>query len=167
MKFEIIYCGSWFLCSANFFIPTVQGSRCSWVSAFREDPSSPTYKKSEINTQSKILFGRLKKWRGKFLVLFAKLSTKPTPLRQRPFIQVMSTINTYVTFQAHTHTRENLYPHTLLYFRSRQESSCSDFPSPDSNPPSYDGACRGRSRYNSGIEENTALLVDVTSSHRS
>uniref|UniRef100_A0A2C9K323 BTB domain-containing protein n=1 Tax=Biomphalaria glabrata TaxID=6526 RepID=A0A2C9K323_BIOGL len=50
-------------------------------------------------------------------------------------------------------------------YRSRQESSCSDFPSPDSNPPSYDGACRGRSRYNSGIEENTALLVDVTSSH--
>ncbi|KAK3727673.1 hypothetical protein RRG08_032632 [Elysia crispata] len=51
---------------------------------------------------------------------------------------------------------------------SRQESSCSDFPSPDSNPPSYDGACRGRPRCNSGIEENAALLVDVTSSsHRS
>ncbi|KAK3727674.1 hypothetical protein RRG08_032633 [Elysia crispata] len=53
-------------------------------------------------------------------------------------------------------------------YRSRQESSCSDFPSPDSNPPSYDGACRGRPRCNSGIEENAALLVDVTSSsHRS
>ncbi|GFR73638.1 hypothetical protein ElyMa_005735800 [Elysia marginata] len=53
-------------------------------------------------------------------------------------------------------------------YRSRQESSCSDFPSPDSNPPSYDGACRGRARCNSGIEENAALLVDVTSSsHRS
>ncbi|GFN87318.1 hypothetical protein PoB_001382400 [Plakobranchus ocellatus] len=52
-------------------------------------------------------------------------------------------------------------------YRSRQESSCSDFPSPDSNPPSYDGACRGRPRCNSGIEENAALLVDVTSSsHR-
>ncbi|RUS79611.1 hypothetical protein EGW08_012636 [Elysia chlorotica] len=55
-----------------------------------------------------------------------------------------------------------------MLYRSRQESSCSDFPSPDSNPPSYDGACRGRPRCNSGIEENAALLVDVTSSsHRS
>ncbi|XP_025087448.1 potassium voltage-gated channel subfamily A member 2-like isoform X1 [Pomacea canaliculata] len=61
-------------------------------------------------------------------------------------------------------------------YRSRNDTSVSDFPSPDSNPPSYEGTCQGaefRSRsWSSNTkslqedclenrDERTALLVDI------
>ncbi|KAK7481876.1 hypothetical protein BaRGS_00026902 [Batillaria attramentaria] len=62
-------------------------------------------------------------------------------------------------------------------YRSRNDTSVSDFPSPDSNPPSYEGTCQGaefrtRSWSSSNTkslpedclenrDERTALLVDI------
>ena len=61
-------------------------------------------------------------------------------------------------------------------YRSRNDTSISDFPSPDSNPPSYEGAYQGaefrsrswssntKSLAEDGLEnreEQTALLVDI------